>query len=58
MAALVKAGVMRRAKDGVRLLGKGELKAKLAFRGLGRLEIGGGGGREGRRLGHDPGAEA
>jgi large subunit ribosomal protein L15 len=30
-AALVKAGVLRRAKDGVRLLGEGELKAKLAF---------------------------
>ncbi len=29
--ALVKAGVIRRAKDGVRLLGDGELKAKLAF---------------------------
>ena len=28
-AALVKAGLMRRAKDGVRLLGRGELKAKL-----------------------------
>jgi large subunit ribosomal protein L15 len=28
-AALVKAGVLRRAKDGVRLLGSGELKAKL-----------------------------
>lgn len=28
-AALVKAGVLRRAKDGVRLLGNGELKAKL-----------------------------
>ncbi|RIK93331.1 MAG: 50S ribosomal protein L15 [Proteobacteria bacterium] len=27
--ALVKAGVLRRAKDGVRLLGNGELKAKL-----------------------------
>ena len=25
------AGVIRRAKDGVRLLGNGELKAKLAF---------------------------
>ena len=25
------AGLVRRAKDGVRLLGKGELKAKLAF---------------------------
>ncbi len=31
VAALVKAGVLRRAKDGVRLLGEGELKAKLAF---------------------------
>ena len=29
--ALIKAGVIRRAKDGVRLLGDGELKAKLAF---------------------------
>jgi large subunit ribosomal protein L15 len=30
-AALVKAGVLRRAKDGVRLLGGGEIKAKLAL---------------------------
>jgi large subunit ribosomal protein L15 len=30
-AALVKAGVLRRAKDGVRLLGGGEIKAKIAF---------------------------
>jgi large subunit ribosomal protein L15 len=30
-AALVKAGVLRRAKDGVRLLGKGELKSKIMF---------------------------
>ena len=29
--ALVKAGVIRRVKDGVRLLGSGELKAKVAF---------------------------
>ena len=28
---LVKAGVLRRAKDGVRLLGAGEIKAKAAF---------------------------
>ena len=27
--ALLKAGVIRRAKDGVKLLGKGELKSKL-----------------------------
>ncbi len=31
MAALVKAGLCQPAKDGVRLLGKGELSAKLAF---------------------------
>jgi large subunit ribosomal protein L15 len=30
-AALIKAGVMRRAKDGVRLLGNGEIKAKVNF---------------------------
>jgi large subunit ribosomal protein L15 len=30
-AALVKAGLLRRAKDGVRLLGSGELKAKVNF---------------------------
>jgi large subunit ribosomal protein L15 len=30
-AALVKAGVVRRAKDGVRLLGDGEIKAKVAL---------------------------
>ncbi|ODR98722.1 50S ribosomal protein L15 [Methyloceanibacter methanicus] len=29
--ALVNAGVVRRARDGVRLLGKGELKAKVSF---------------------------
>ena len=29
--ALIKAGVIRRARDGVRLLADGELKAKLAF---------------------------
>jgi large subunit ribosomal protein L15 len=29
--ALVKAGVLRRAKDGMRLLGKGEIKAALSF---------------------------
>ena len=30
-AALVKAGVLRRARDGVRLLGSGEITAKVAF---------------------------
>ena len=29
--ALVKAGVLRRARDGARLLGSGEIKAKVAF---------------------------
>lgn len=29
--ALIKAGVIRRAKDGIRLLGGGELKAKVSF---------------------------
>ena len=31
VAALVKAGVLRRAKDGVRLLGGGEIKAKVTL---------------------------
>jgi large subunit ribosomal protein L15 len=31
VAALVKAGVLRRAKDGVRLLGAGEIKSKVDF---------------------------
>jgi large subunit ribosomal protein L15 len=31
VAALVNAGLLRRAKDGVRLLGTGEIKAKVAF---------------------------
>jgi large subunit ribosomal protein L15 len=30
-AVLIKAGLLRRAKDGVRLLGSGEIKAKVAF---------------------------
>ena len=31
MQSLIEAGVIRRAKDGVRLLADGELKAKLTF---------------------------
>jgi large subunit ribosomal protein L15 len=31
VAALVAAGVVRRARDGVRILGKGEIKAKLVL---------------------------
>ena len=57
-AALVKAGLMRRAKDGVRLLGNGELKAKVNFEVYRRLQVGRRGGREGRRLGQNPGTEA
>ena len=30
-AALVKSGALRRSRDGVRLLGRGEIKAKVAF---------------------------
>jgi len=37
-AALVEAGVIRRAKDGVRLLNKGELKAKVNFQVAGASE--------------------
>jgi len=37
-AALVKAGILRRAKDGVRLLGGGEIKAKVALSVFGASE--------------------
>ena len=40
VAALVKAGVLRRAKDGVRLLGGGEIKAKVAVSVYGASKIG------------------
>ena len=30
-AALVKAGIIRRVKDGIRLLGSGQIKAKVAL---------------------------
>ena len=53
-AALVKAGVLRRAKDGVRLLGIRRNQGQGRLLGLGRLQIGGRGGGEGGRLGHDP----
>ncbi len=54
--ALIKAGILRRAKDGVRLLGGGETQVQGDVLGMGRVEIGGRGGGEGRRLGDDPGA--
>jgi large subunit ribosomal protein L15 len=43
--AMVKAGLMRRAKAGVKLLGNGEFKAR-SIRGLRRVEVGGRGGRK------------
>ena len=55
VAAMVKAGLMRRAKGGVKLLGAGEFKTKADVLGLPRLQIGGRGGREGRRQRQDPG---
>ncbi len=54
---MIKAGLLRRAHDGVRLLGNGELKAKVAVFGVGRVQIRGRRGRKGRRLGHDPRAQ-
>ncbi len=48
--ALKAAGLARGGKDGVRLLGKGELKAKLALQGRRRVEGRARGGREGRRF--------
>ena len=49
--ALKAAGLARGGKDGVRLLGKGELKAKLAFKVAGVSAGRARGDREGRRLG-------
>jgi large subunit ribosomal protein L15 len=47
--ALVGAGLLRRAKDGVRILGDGEIKAKIAFdvagasrSAIGKIEAAGG----------------
>ena len=45
-ASLKDAGVIRRIRDGVRLLGGGELKAAVTFEVAGRLEAGCGGGRK------------
>src|SRR5260221_11916826 len=44
--ALVKPGVLRRAKDGVRLLGSGEIKSKVGFSGRGASKAPRGRGRE------------
>jgi len=55
-AALVRAGVLRRAKAGVRLLGSGEIKAKLNSRSMGPRSRRVAAVREGRRLGQGAGA--
>ena len=52
-AALQAAGLSRGGKDGVRLLGKGSLSAKLAFRVAGASAGRPPGGRGRRRLGRD-----
>ncbi len=55
VAAMVKAGLMRRAKGGVKLLGPWRLQGQGFVLGLPRLAVGDPGGREGRRLGENPG---
>ena len=52
-AVLVNAGILRRAHDGVRLLGGGEIKAKVNFTVHGASKSADRGGREGRRYGED-----
>ena len=52
---LVAAGVVSKPRDGVKILGVGELKAKLTFEVAGASKSARRGDREGRRLGHDPG---
>ncbi len=49
--ALKAAGLARGGKDGVRLLGKGELTAKVSFKVAGAQQGRDRGGRKGRRLG-------
>ena len=51
--ALIAAGVVARARDGVKMLGKGEFKAKADFRSLRRVEERGRGDRKGRRQRQD-----
>ena len=53
--ALIKAGVIRRAKDGVRLLADGDLKAKLDVRGRRRFQGGDRKDRKGRGIGEAAG---
>ena len=52
---LVAAGVVSKPRDGVKILGVGELARQARLRGRRRVEVGGRGDREGRRFGHDPG---
>ena len=53
--SLVAAGVVSKPRDGVKILGVGELKAKVALPGPRRVEVGRRGDREGWRLGDHPG---
>ena len=53
--SLVAAGVVSKPRDGVKILGVGELKAKLSFQVAWRVEVGRRGDREGWWLGHPPG---
>ncbi len=55
--SLVKAGVLRRSKAGVRVLGRGEIKAKINIEVHGATEDGDRSHREGRRFGEDHRAE-
>ncbi len=52
--ALIAAGVCSKARDGVKILGIGELNAKLDLRSRRRLEVRRRGDREGRRFGEAP----
>ena len=51
LEALIAAGVVSKPRDGVKILGNGELTREAGLRGRGRVEVGGRGDRPGRRLG-------
>ena len=51
---LVKAGLLSRARDGVKLLGDGETQGQGRFHGMARLQVRDRGGGEGRRFGENP----
>ena len=54
LESLIKAGVVTHPRDGVKILGSGELKAKAAFRSRDRVQERRGGDRKGRRQPEDP----